>query len=595
MKFKSKLICLLLVFVMLLSVSTVVANENTTQSFKEVSADSTPVNVESKNEEVLSRKNNEEYCNDEAISSNSQINKSKPLKSSPVLDVPDVTKNYGGPEKLEITLTENGTPITNADIIIKLGDLYYGKRTDSKGKAYTNIDLNAGSYEATVTYKTISTTAKIIVNQLSTKTTLEYTTHPIYGVNLTALINPATSEGNVIFTLNGKDYEADKIKNGKATLTLSNLDNGNYEAKATYQGDVNYKSSLSNSVKFTVKNVKIEVTAPDLTKYYHGPENFVVTVKEDNKPAAGKNVTINLNDVSYNRTTDKNGQATLAINLNSGKYNVTSDYIGMKVNSTITVKPTVSGNDITKIYKNGTQYYATFVDTNGNLMKNADVTFNINGVFYTRKTNDQGVAKMNINLNPGSYIITAKNPNSQEQHTNLIKVLPSITEVHNLTKYYRNESKLTFKLLDNEGNPVGAGVNGTININGVFYTKKTNSSGYINLNINLAPGTYIATLNYNGLMASSTVKVLPILSAENIEMKYKDGSEFKAKLLDGQGNPYPNQKITFNINGVFYDRPTDENGTARLIINLIPGEYIITSMYENGAAISNKIRISNWD
>ena len=188
MKFKSKFICLLLVFVMLLSVSTVVANENTTQSFKEVSADSTPVNVESKNEEVLSRKNNEEYCNDEAISSNSQINNPKPLKSSTVLDVPDVTKNYGGPEKLEITLTENGTPITNADIIIKLGDLYYGIRTDSKGKAYTNIDLNAGSYDAIVTYKTISTTAKIIVNQLSTKTTLEYTTHPIYGVNLTALI-----------------------------------------------------------------------------------------------------------------------------------------------------------------------------------------------------------------------------------------------------------------------------------------------------------------------------------------------------------------------------------------------------------------------
>ena len=142
---------------------------------------------------------------------------------------------------------------------------------------------------------------------------------------------------------------------------------------------------------------------------------------------------------------------------------------------------------------------------------------------------------------------------------------------------------------------MGAGVNGTININGVFYTRKTNSSGYINLNINLAPGTYIATLNYNTLMASSTVKVLPILSAENIEMKYKDGSEFKAKLLDGQGNPYPNQKITFNINGVFYDRPTDENGTARLIINLIPGEYIITSMYENGASISNKIRIIDWD
>ena len=47
-----------------------------------------------------------------------------------------------------------------------------------------------------------------------------------------------------------------------------------------------------------------------------------------------------------------------------------------------------------------------------------------------------------------------------------------------------------------------------------------------------------------------------------------------------------------NINGVFYDRITDNAGIARLNINLMPGEYIITSMYKNGAAISNKITIS---
>ena len=224
-------------------------------------------------------------------------------------------------------------------------------------------------------------------------------------------------------------------------------------------------------------------------------------------------------------------------------------------------------------------------------MKNTDVKFNINGVLYTRTTNEQGVAKMNINLNPGDYIITAQNPNSGEQYTNTIKVLPSIVEVHDLTKYYKNDSKLTFKLLDNQGRPVGAGVSATININGVLYTRETNASGYVNMNINLNPGTYIATLEYNGLMASSTVTVLPILSAKDISMKYNDGTKFKAKLLDGQGNPFPNQNITFNINGVFYNRLTDENGIARLTINLMAGEYIITSMYENGAALSNKVTI----
>ena len=73
-------------------------------------------------------------------------------------------------------------------------------------------------------------------------------------------------------------------------------------------------------------------------------------------------------------------------------------------------------------------------------------------------------------------------------------------------------------------------------------------------------------------------------------MSYKDGSKVAASLVDGQGNPLANVDIAFNINGVFYNRTTDENGIARLNINLMPGEYIITSQYGQ-AVIFNKITI----
>ncbi len=73
-------------------------------------------------------------------------------------------------------------------------------------------------------------------------------------------------------------------------------------------------------------------------------------------------------------------------------------------------------------------------------------------------------------------------------------------------------------------------------------------------------------------------------------MKYRDGTQFKATLVDGHGKPYVGQNLTFNINGVFYNRPTDSTGTAKLNINLMPGEYIITSSY-NGSSIANKITI----
>ncbi|SDA42592.1 hypothetical protein SAMN02910315_00459, partial [Methanobrevibacter millerae] len=68
--------------------------------------------------------------------------------------------------------------------------------------------------------------------------------------------------------------------------------------------------------------------------------------------------------------------------------------------------------------------------------------------------------------------------------------------------------------------------------------------------------------------------------------------KFEAKILDGQGKAYPGQKVTFNINGVFYERITGDDGIARLNINLMAGEYIITSSY-NGMNAANKVTISS--
>ena len=74
-------------------------------------------------------------------------------------------------------------------------------------------------------------------------------------------------------------------------------------------------------------------------------------------------------------------------------------------------------------------------------------------------------------------------------------------------------------------------------------------------------------------------------------MKYLDGSTFDATLVDGQGKAISGVNITFNINGVFYHRTTNADGVTKLNIRLMPGEYIITSMYDECWA-SNKIIIS---
>ena len=133
-----------------------------------------------------------------------------------------------------------------------------------------------------------------------------------------------------------------------------------------------------------------------------------------------------------------------------------------------------------------------------------------------------------------------------------------------------------------------------MNINGVFYNRATNENGTARLNINLNPGEYILTAldPLTGLQMSYNITVLSTLKATDLEMKYKDGSTFNVNVVDGQGKALAGVNVTFNINGVFYNRTTDSEGIARLNINLMAGEYIITSEYDD-LRISNTITIKD--
>lgn len=278
----------------------------------------------------------------------------------------------------------------------------------------------------------------------------------------------------------------------------------------------------------------------------------------------------------------------------AGDYDVDVEYNGETINSSVKVMSTMEGNDLTKMFKNASQYSIKVVDTNGNPLVDKKVGFNINGVFYERITDENGIARLNIRLSPGTYVITASNPENGEKHSNTITVLPTIVENHDITKYYKNGTQYTVRLLDAQGNPVGAGESVSFNIDGIFYTRTTDKNGYATLNINLRPGDYIITAEYNGCKVSNNLHVLDVLYGENIIMEQYEEKQYEVKLVDGQGKPYSNQTIALNINGVINNRLTDENGVARLNITLLPGTYIITASY-NGYGISNTIQINPKD
>ena len=334
----------------------------------------------------------------------------------------------------------------------------------------------------------------------------------------------------------------------------------------------------------------------DLSMYYKNGSRYEVSIYQDGKLINSQNndskVIFNVNGVNYTKEL-VNGKASIGINLNPGNYTITTFYhytdgLATKTNN-IEVLSTILANDVVKFFRNGTQYCAKFLDGCGSPLVNASVIFNINGVFYKKQTDDNGMAKLNINLRPGVYILTAMHPDALMYGSN-ITVLSTIL-ANDVVKFFRNGTQYCAKFLDGCGSPlVNASV--TFNINGVLYKKQTDYEGIARLNINLFPGKYILTVMHpDGLMYGYNITVLSTIHGDDIVKFFRNGTQYCAKFLDGCGSPLVNASVTFNINGVFYKKQTDDNGMARLNINLFPGEYILTAIHLNGEEKANIIKV----
>ena len=416
---------------------------------------------------------------------------------------------------ISVALPEDAT----GEVIISVNGKNYTVMTKYGMASVTISDLANGTYSVDVFYNgddiyaPIKNSTAFTVSKVSDYNMTVDIADIIKGENATITVSvPEDGTGNVIVTINGTDYKG-TVVNGTAKVIIPGLDEGTYKVVTFYTGDNKYDSMIVNGTITVNKNTKTTLTMDNLVKYFNGPQKLMAKLVDGfGNPIANATVYFTINGKVYARITDENGTASIAIRLLPGEYkasalfNGTKDHDKATANATVTVKSTIFGNDTTLYFRNGTQYMAKFLDSDGKALANTDVKFNINGVFYTRVTDENGIARLNIRLDPASYIITAYNPVTGEQKANNITVLPRII-------------------------------------------------------------------------------------AKDLSMKYLDGSTFNAALVDGQGKAISGVNITFNINGVFYHRTTNADGVTKLNIRLMPGEYIITSMYDECWA-SNKIIIS---
>ena len=461
--------------------------------------------------------------------------------------------------------------------------------------------LGIGDYEVTVIYNgnakynSTNITKTFSIGKISDYNVTLNTTDVVAGENSTlVIILPEDATGVVNVTV-GKDSYKANVTDGVASVKINSLIAGDYKVNVTYSGDKTYEVS-NNVFNLAVNPMKVNLNISDVVMFYRDGTRMVAILTDiKGNPITNATVYFTINGKTYARTTDTNGTASLAINLISKIYNATILYNGSDIydklskNITVTVNPTILANDTVLMYMDGTVFVAKFLDKTGKALTNASVKFNINGVFYTRITDNDGVAKLNIRLRPGSYILTAYNNVTGEEKGFDITV-KSLIVANDLTKYYLNATRFEATIYNKNGT-LAINKNVTFNINGVFYTRQTNENGVVGLNINLRPGNYIITTMFDGLAIGNNINVLPTLVTNDLSMKYLDGSKFTAQTLDGQGNPLANQNVSFNINGVLYHRVTDKDGMASLNIRLMSGDYIITS-YWNDFQVGNTVKIA---
>lgn len=261
-------------------------------------------------------------------------------------------------------------------------------------------------------------------------------------------------------------------------------------------------------------------------------------------------------------------------------------------------------NQTQMISQSSTLYYkesynVLLKDSSANAtLANKNVNFVINNVKYTNKTNNDGIALINLNLNPGTYLATVAfmgdDDYGSSNLTSQIKILPTI-KANDVTKYYKGSKKYTATFFDSCGNPLkNTQVN--ITVNGKAYSKKTNDEGIISQSVNLKPGNYeiVSTDPITGYRLTTNFKILSTIVASNFKKVKGDGNKFVVKFLKNDGKALANQQIKIKINSKTYKHKTNSKGQVKLPFNSFKkGKYSVICCNKDGLSQTYTVQIYN--
>ena len=396
------------------------------------------------------------------------------------------------------------------EITVKVGDKTYSATIKDAKAVIDASDLPAGKYTAEITYegnypnKTTTFDVEVLskVKDYDVNATVEDATE---GSTKIIVETPSDATGDITVKVGDKTYTA-PIKDGKATVDVSNLSKGKYTAEITYSGDDKYANKTITK-DFEVDEKIDTIIASNIKRGQGSPYDYQAKfLDKKGNPLANKNVNFVIKGKKYTVKTDKNGVAKLTESkLAPGTYEVTciNPVTGEKVTAKTTiVKRLLKNKDIVKDYSTSKSYKVLVIGDNGKAVgAGVTVVFKVHGVTYKVKTDKNGYATRTIGLNPGKYTITAQYVGCKVSNKVTVKQVLTSSNVN----VKKSAKSFTLKAtLKTSGGKVFVGKKVTFTFKGVDYTVKTNKNGVASVKI---PKSVINTLK-TGSKYQVTIKYI---------------------------------------------------------------------------------------
>ena len=293
-----------------------------------------------------------------------------------------------------------------------------------------------------------------------------------------------------------------------------------YDSTSLYASNINTTQGLSQELIVTLKDVK-------------------------GNPLNAKNIIINVGNISEERITDSNGQASIDVSqLEPNTYIATiqfkgdNSYLGSKKQVTVEVKnPTSEITANAKTFKTAdkTKKFTVTLTNNKKLINGATVKITVNKKTYTAKTNKNGVATFKLTklTKEGTYKATisfAGKGNYTKTSTKVVltvsKAKPKLT-ANDKTFKFNDKTKKYALTLKTDKNKAMKNTKVTLKVNGKTYTAKTNSKGVATFKLLklTKEGTFNTTIKFAG---SKNYKSI----SKNVKISVKKPITSKSVTLD---------------------------------------------------------------